>query len=339
MVEDVAVDGAVEIAPPVTSSALPAEVVEHPSDAAPQEATDERIGSMDGAGSSLDVRAFGRLRVRRDGIEIPADAWRSAKPRELFVYLLLNPEGRTREQIGLVFWPDASAAQVKNNFHVTLHGIRKALGGAEWIVFEDDRYRLNPARTVTVDATMFETRTRALVAQLKREARASVPRTGMQRDGRGVVMTTPTSSPGAAPDASRGAQTLRELQDALDLYSGDLLADEAAGDWHLEYRDALRRLYTDALALAGDALERAGDHERAAEMFRRLVSVEPLDEDGYCRLMQSLALSGARTEALRQYDRLVALLETELEAEPARATTMLRDRIARGESGELAVRR
>ena len=125
---------------------------------------------------------------------------------------------------------------------------------------------------------------------------------------------------------------MQELQDALDLYQGYLLADEAAADWHLEYRDALRRLYSDTLQLAGDACTRAGDHERAAEMFRRLVRVEPLDEAGYRGLMQSLAQGGARTEALRQYDRLASLLETELDARPSRDTTAVRDRIARGEA-------
>jgi hypothetical protein len=52
--------------------------------------------------------------VWRDGVLVPGDAWRSAKMKELLLHLLTCPEGRTREQIGLVFWPDASAAQVKN---------------------------------------------------------------------------------------------------------------------------------------------------------------------------------------------------------------------------------
>ena len=42
-------------------------------------------------------------------------------------------------------------------------------------------------------------------------------------------------------------------------------------------------------------------------------------------------LSGLHPQTLRQYDRLVTLLETELDARPARDTTEVRDRIARGE--------
>src|SRR5919106_100213 len=92
--------------------------------------------------SSLEARALGRLEIVRDGRPLPSEAWRYAKPRELLLYLLSHAEGRTRDQIGLVFWPDASATQVKNNFHVTLHHMRKALGWSDLIVFDGDRYRI-----------------------------------------------------------------------------------------------------------------------------------------------------------------------------------------------------
>src|SRR3712207_7530646 len=40
------------------------------------------------------------LEMYREGERLPDDAWRSARPRELLLYLLCHPDGRTREQIG-----------------------------------------------------------------------------------------------------------------------------------------------------------------------------------------------------------------------------------------------
>jgi DNA-binding SARP family transcriptional activator len=79
-----------------------------------------------------------------------------AKPRELLLYLLCHPQGRTREQAGLVFWPDASTAQVKNSFHVLLHRLRKSLGDAARVVLDDERYRVDPEPSVWFDAAVFE---------------------------------------------------------------------------------------------------------------------------------------------------------------------------------------
>ena len=57
----------------------------------------------------LEVRALGPLEILRDGEPLPDDAWRYARPRELLLYLMAHKDGRTRDQIGLVFWPEASA--------------------------------------------------------------------------------------------------------------------------------------------------------------------------------------------------------------------------------------
>src|SRR5215218_9685711 len=99
----------------------------------------------DAARATLRVLALGPLQVFVNGKLVESMAWGSARPRELLVYLLMHPEGRTKEQVGLVFWPDASAAQLRNSFHVTLHRLRKALGAPEWVTLVHDRYRVDPA--------------------------------------------------------------------------------------------------------------------------------------------------------------------------------------------------
>ncbi len=252
----------------------------------------------------LEVRALGPLEILRDGEPLPDDAWRYARPRELLLYLLAHKDGRTRDQIGLVFWPEASAIQVKNNFHVMLHHVRRALGRADLVTFERDRYRINWEIDggVSFDAQAFESAVQPALREL--------------RSGR-------------APEVIEAAT--HRLREALTLYRGDFLAEIEAGDWHLDIRDRLRRLFTDAVLALGDlSLSRHAYHE-ATELFARAVAVDELNEAAWRRLLIALARSGERGEALRRYHRLVDTLKADLGAEPERDTKVLHERLQRAE--------
>ena len=240
----------------------------------------------------LDVRALGALEIFLDGTRLGNDGWRYAKPREVLLYLLANRSGRTREQVGLAFWPDASASQVKNNFHVTLHHMRKTLGRADVIIFADDRYVVNRALGISFDAARFE-------------------------------------DEGSAALRHRGPAAIPVLEGAIALYRGDFLEDAGAGDWHLEHRDRLRRLFVDLSLALGAALTDVDRHRDAAAAYQALVAREELHEEAVRRLMTSLARAGERGEALRRYERLATLLRAELEAEPESTTTALAERIRR----------
>ncbi len=164
----------------------------------------------------LRVNALGPLEISLGGEALPATSWTDAKPRELLLYLLCHPAGRTGDQIGLALWRAASPAQRKNDFHVTLHQLRRTLGRPEWIVFEEERYRINPRFAVEFDARQFETDLRM--------ARAALAH---------------------GKDAA-------SLTRALALYRGDFLEDVTAGDWCLEHRDRWRRLYVEGKPALGE---------------------------------------------------------------------------------------
>src|SRR5205814_10734493 len=121
----------------------------------------------------LRVSALGPLEISVDGAQLPAAAWSSAKPRELLLYLVCHPGGRTRDQIGLALWGDVSPAQRKNDFHITLHQLRSTLGRPDWIVFEEERYRINPRLPVEFDGRQFEADVRAARAALAKSADAA----------------------------------------------------------------------------------------------------------------------------------------------------------------------
>src|SRR5262249_55141474 len=107
---------------------------------------------------------------------------------------------------------------LRNSFHVTLHRLRKALGSPEWVTLEGERYRIDPGLVSEFDAEAFE-------AEVKQARRA------LERGEQGAS----------------GA-----LDKALGRYRGDFLDGEPVGDWHLEHRDRLQKLYLDALMLLGE---------------------------------------------------------------------------------------
>ena len=237
----------------------------------------------------LRVHALGALQVWVGDRLVEASAWGSARPRELLVYLLAHPEGRTKEQVGLAFWPDASAAQLRNNFHVTLHRLRKALGGTSWVVLVGDRYVVDAALVEEFDAAIFEREVTAARRALKRQ--------------------------------QEGAAS--QLDHALSRYRGDLLDGEPVADWHMELREQLQRLYVESLMELGAQYRREDRHAKAAEVYRRVLARDELHEEALRALMRALGDSGERSQALRLYRRFADRLRTELQAEPTLETRRL----------------
>jgi non-specific serine/threonine protein kinase len=254
------------------------------------------------AEAPLRVRALGPLEVRVEGGAVGPERWGSTKARELLLFLLCHPTGCTREQVGAALWPDASSAKLRNSFHVTLHRLRKALGHAEWVALAGERYLVAPELAVELDAAVFERETRAALREIARASAARAPAT----------------------------EAIARLEAALARYGGDFLATESAGDWHLEQRERLQRLYADGALVLGQHRLARGDHAGALEAFRQVIERDELHEEAYRGLMTAHARLGERAQALRLYQRLAALLERELETDPDDATTELFERIQSG---------
>jgi DNA-binding SARP family transcriptional activator len=240
--------------------------------------------------AALRVRALGPLEIAV-GERPLTGGWGATRARELLLLLLCHPAGMTKEQVGAALWPEASTAQVRNSFHVTLHRLRKALGDEVPIVAEDDRYRLDPAVPCELDAVRFEAQLAAALA-----------------NGAGV----------------------EPLEAALALYRGPLFDGEAVGEWHLERRERLQeRFHAGLLALAAAHAE-AGRAREAADAYRRLLASDPMHEDACRGLMTTLARLGERAQALRAYRDVASRLWDELGTEPDPETTELFERLQAG---------
>src|SRR5438445_1404640 len=256
-----------------------ARAVEAPPVAPPKQASGTR---------HLAIRALGALQISQPAGPL---VWASAKPRELLLFLLCHPDGRTREQVGLAFWPEASIEQVRNSFHVTLHRLRKTLGGAHWVTLSSDQYAVDSRVVVDFDASRFERDATAGLARLRKD----------------------------------GDTTL--LEEALTLYGGDFLEHEVVGDWHLELRDRLRHKYVGALVALGERHMKRERWADAAEAWRRLVARDELDERAYRGLMTCYAKLGERSQVQQLYQRVERVLRKELETKPAAEPVQLYQRL------------
>jgi predicted ATPase/DNA-binding SARP family transcriptional activator len=270
-------------ASPVPGVALPARVEEQ-ADGYTEAADPATGGAVD-----LRIRALGPLRVELRGRQLDGGVWSYAKPRELLVFLAVHPAGRTRDEIGRAIWAGASAAQVKNSFHVSLHHLRKTLGDGGWVVMDGDRYRLAPDVRFDLDADRFE-----------REARAAL---------------------------EAGSPTVDRLRQARALFGGDFLDGEVVGPWHEEHRDRLRRLWVDLSLRLAALLEADGDDGAAALMYHEVAVREELNEEAQRGLMRTWSRTGHRARALRHYERLLAVLRDELDSEPEPETVAVYDGI------------
>jgi predicted ATPase/DNA-binding SARP family transcriptional activator len=245
---------------------------------------------------TLRVLALGPLQVFVGDEQIDTTVWGSARPRELLIYLLMHPDGRTKEQVGLAFWPEASTTQLRNSFHVTLHRLRKALRNPDWITLTGDRYRVNPAVLAEFDVAEFE---RDLVAA----------RRALKRREEGATAS---------------------LDRAVARFRGDFMDGEPAGDWHLEHRDRLQRLFVDALMELGERHSEEGRNAKAADAYRRVLARDDLNEDATRALMRCYAKAGERAQALRLYQRFSERLRKELDAEPDEETVEIYEEIKKG---------
>jgi len=236
----------------------------------------------------LRMLGLGPTEVYLNGQMLVASDWTFAKPRELLYYLASNPP-KTKEQIGLAFWPDASPAQLRVSLRATLYHLRRALGERAWIHYEDGYYRFNRSMDYWYDVEAFE-----------------------QNIAAAEKMVTRTKE-----------TAIEKLEAAVSLYRGDFLSDLANDQWGALRREELQDKYRSALKMLGELLAGSSAFDRAIEVYRKLVSHDLLMEEAHRELMRCYALKGERALALRQYQLLLAIMQDELGLLPSPETTAL----------------
>jgi DNA-binding SARP family transcriptional activator len=121
------------------------------------------------------------------------------------------------------------------------------------------------------------------------------------------------------------------LEDALELASGDLLAD-LEDDWVYERRDEHRMRVVALLERMAAAAEAEGNLAAAVGLTRRQVVLDPLSEDAHRELIRRLVVNGDRSAALTTYRRLADRFASELGIVPSQVTRELVEQIRAAET-------
>ena len=247
---------------------------------------------------TLCVSLFGQFRVKCNGQNLTHSYPR--KQQELLCYLLLyRGRAHPRETLASLLWGTNSTAKSKKHLRQALWQLQNiadpqgGLPNRDLLLVDADWVCINPAADLWFDVEIFE---RAF-------ARAQ-------------------DVPGHRLDSLQ-AEALRE---AAELYLGDLL-EGWFQDWCLYERERLQNTWFAVLEKLIDFCEAQTTYETGLEYGARILRCDQARERTHRRIMRLYCLAGARTAALRQYDRCVEALRRELSVKPTARTVALYEQI------------
>ena len=241
------------------------------------------------AGRSVRIDLLGGFSVSVGDAKVAEEAWRLRKAKAL-VKLLALAAGRHLhwEQIGEALWPGRDLAAARNSFDQALRAAREALAS----VGEDGR------RVLTL-------------------------RDGVVAFGDDVAVEVDVDAFTAAVDHAHAARTLAAYRAAAGRYAGELLPQDRYEEWASAPREALREQHSALLLELAQLQRERGDPVAATDTLRSLLVQHELHEPARRELMDLLAASGRRQEALAEYESLRDALQRTLAADPDPETRRL----------------
>lgn len=256
----------------------------------------------------LQVRLFGKFTAYRNDRLLEGIG--SSKVQALFSYLLLFRERQhVREALAEALWGECLGGQSRKYLRQALWQLQSALeldSSTDHVLSIDAEWvGIDQATNVWLDVAVFE-----------------------------QAFLGAHSSAGCSLDSNQ-AQGLRE---AIALYGGDLLPHNY-DDWCLYERERLQNMYLSMLDKMMSYCEGSGEFEAGLEYGARSLRIDHARECTHRSLMRLHYLVGDRTGALRQYERCVTALQSDLGVHPGSPTMALEqeiraDRLSRPKSSE-----
>ncbi|MHC1784327.1 MAG: tetratricopeptide repeat protein [Anaerolineaceae bacterium] len=240
---------------------------------------------------TLFIRALGRMQVQVNNHAVTSSEWQTQAARDLFFMLLAHPEGMTKEEISLIFWPEASEEDIKFRFKNTVYRLRRALGKNS-VLLDQDIYRFNNNLDYEYDVELF----------LKENALASQSHDPMQK--------------------------LTHFREAIKHYRNNYLC-EIEETWVLGTRESLRMIFLGILLQVSEIYLDQSNYDLAMEYCQRTLNEDNLLEDAYRLALRIFAAMGNRAAVVRQYQRCVEVLEKEINAPPSPQTQALYQELIR----------
>jgi len=233
------------------------------------------------------------------------------KALALLVYLAVEGGLHTRQTLSEALWPELDAEHGRAALRATLLELRKLLershapGERTHLLVERETLALEQNSSLLLDLRIVEALSKHI--------------------GRGVDPPA-----GQEPEA-----WLAQLEQATRLARGPFLASFTLrdspffDDWTRQHREYWHLRVHQLFGALSRIYERAGDVERAIETVSRWLGFDPLQEEGYRRLMRLRFSLGDRAGALRAFAACRDVLADQLQMEPEPQTLALAKRLRR----------
>ncbi len=245
----------------------------------------------------LRIYLLGPVQVQRaDGSMVEGPLWNRVKVRALLAYLALQERQPVEREILLeLLWPELLHDAALRNLNTTVYDLRRSLepelasaSHSRYVFYEGGQYWLGGAGLHWLD-------TRAFQGEIRRARVES--------------------------DMARAVSAYRK---ALALYRSDYLADLSVTSlWSPGDQQRYQELYLAALEELGTIYEQQGLDKEAKEAYLQAIASAPWRETAVRKLMRLLIQQGDKVGAIRQCQRLTAVLENELGVKPSKETRLL----------------
>ena len=230
----------------------------------------------------LIIRSFGKFQVRIGEHNVALSEWKTQTVRDIFFYILLHPDGVTKEEIGAAFWPDSTMEALRLRFKNSIYRLRHALG-SDSITFIDDYYRFNRSLEYDYDAEEFQ------------------------------------QELALAQGESAIDDKILHYRLAVNSYRGAYLPklDYA---WVAVQREQYHRLFMDGIKDLINLLIESKQYQTAIHFAERAMAEDPCYEEAYRLAMTAFFALGDRAAVSRQYEKCRVTLKKELDIDPAPQT-------------------
>jgi predicted ATPase len=259
----------------------------------------------------LSLAFLGEAEIRHAGrlVALP-----TRKALALLTYLAVEGGVHSREKLSALFWPESDSAQGRATLRSTLALLRDSFGAHDaHLLATRDSLAFDTASEFELDVWLVQA-----AAQATRE-----------------LPLISRLAPASTPQPANVRALLGQLKGATGRYRGDFLEGFSLSDapefdtWASFQRESLHRQATLVFDWLSQLQFEGGELVGAVETAARWVAHDVLSEAAHRRLMQLHFAAGDRAAALQAYEACRAVLERELQADPAPETEALADRIRR----------
>jgi DNA-binding SARP family transcriptional activator len=250
----------------------------------------------------LNVSLLGGISISANGAVVKSDLGPAGRLLACYLFEFAG-RGHRRERLADLFWGEIDPDKARSALNTAIWRIRKILelgseGAAQHLVTMGDDVILESSHSIEIDTHRLENASRRVLSQFHAGSLADVD--------------------------------LKEINAAVEGYCGPFL-DGYDGEWVLQERERLHCLFVRSTFELMRIAAVQGRYEHALDYGRRILATDPLREGVQRSVMLLFVLNGQRVEAIRAYQRLVALLKSELDIGPMPETKRLHNDILSGE--------